>query len=147
MKKKVFSMLNALLGLLLALTPFVLFPVCGTPAPDGSPMRCHYSGLFIVAMGGLILAAAVPALRAKGRARFFRLSCILSAGAGLLAYLVPVGIVPLGNKALWGWECGLCGDVHHACRAVTLPAVGGLAAAVVLVNVLALIWDFVGGER
>ena len=49
MKKKVFSMLNALLGLLLALTPFVLFPVCGTPAPDGSPMQLGEVGNFAVA--------------------------------------------------------------------------------------------------
>ena len=44
--KKIFFILNALLGVVLALTPFVLFPVCG-PMPNGKYMMCHYSGIFI----------------------------------------------------------------------------------------------------
>ena len=39
--KKIFFILNALLGVVLALTPFVLFPVCG-PMPNGKHMMCNY---------------------------------------------------------------------------------------------------------
>ena len=46
MLRKAFLVLNLLLGAVLALTPFVLFPVCG-PMPNGKYMMCHYSGIFI----------------------------------------------------------------------------------------------------
>ena len=48
--KKILFILNAILGVVLALTPFVLFPVCG-PMPNGKHMMCHYSGIFIAGMG------------------------------------------------------------------------------------------------
>lgn len=147
MRQKHFSMLNAFLGLVLALTPFVLFPVCGTPAPDGGPMKCHYSGIFIVAAGLLVVALSLLSLTVVRKRGVFACACILSAGAALLAYTVPERIVSLGDKAVWGWECGLCGDIHHACRAVTMPAVSVLVLGIVLLNVLALLWNAVSRER
>lgn len=56
------SALNALLGLVLTLTPFWLAPVCSQMAPHGGPMKCYYSGLFVVGMGAVILFFALIAL-------------------------------------------------------------------------------------
>ena len=57
--------LNAALGAVLALTPFVLFPVCTEPRPDGTPMKCWYSGVFITIMGVLLVAFSLMSLWGK----------------------------------------------------------------------------------
>ena len=132
--------LNAGLGAVLALTPFVLFPVCAELKPDGTPMKCWYSGIFITIMGALIVAFSLMSLWGKRPAVFM----ILSAAAALMSWLVPNGIVTLAGE---GWACGLCADSSHACRAVTLPALGVLVSGVVLVSVFVLILNFVQGRR
>lgn len=144
MRQKHFSKLNALLGLILALAPFVLFPVCG-PMPNGGFMMCRYSGILITGMGGAIVVLAIltPWVRG-GIVVFFR---ILSAAAALLCYLIPARIVVVGNKAALGWECGLCKAADMACRATTMPAVNVLVGALVLVNVTALIFGLVEPKR
>ena len=144
--KKIFFILNALLGVVLALTPFVLFPVCG-PMPDGKYMMCHYSGIFIAGMGALIVVLSLLALRGSRKRRGMFLSGVLSIAAALLCYLVPMRILVIGDKATMGWECGLCKAADMACRTATMPAVTVLVSALVLVNVVALIHGFVGRGR
>ena len=143
--KKILFILNALLGVVLALTPFVLFPVCG-PMPNGKYMMCHYSGIFITGMGALIVVLSLLALWGH-RKWAASLSGVLSIVAALLSYLVPMRIVVIGNKATMGWECGLCKAADMACHTVTMPAVTVLVSALVLVNVVALIHGFVGRGR
>ncbi len=138
--QKILLCLNAALGAALALTPFILFPVCAEPGPDGTPMKCWYSGIFITVMGVLIAGFALMSLRGKLPIVF----TVLSAAAALMCWLVPNGIVTLAGE---GWACGLCADPGHACRAVTLPALGVLVPGVVLVSVFVLILNFVQGRR
>ena len=144
MIRKALLILNLLLGAALALTPFVLFPVCG-PMPDGKYMMCHDSGILIAGMGALIVVLSLLALRWKRRGVF--LSEVLSIAAALLCYLAPMRIFVVGDKAAWGWECGLCKAADMACRTTTMPAVVVLVSALVLVNVVALIHGFVGRDR
>lgn len=138
--QKILLWLNAALGAALALTPFILFPVCAEPGPDGTPMKCWYSGIFITVMGVLIAGFALMSLRGKLPIVF----TVLSAAAALMCWLVPNGIVTLAGE---GRACGLCADPGHACRAVTLPALGVLVPGVVLVSVFVLILNFVQGRR
>ena len=144
--KKILFILNALLGVVLALTPFVLFPVCG-PMPNGKYMMCHYSGIFITGMGALIVVLSLLALWGHRKRWVAPLSGVLSIVAALLSYLVPMRIVVIGNKATMGWEGGLCKAADMACHTVTMPAVTVLVSALVLVNVFALIHGFVGRGR
>ena len=144
--KKIFFILNALLGAALALTPFVLFPVCG-PMPNGKYMMCHYSGIFIAGMGALIVVLSLLALWGHRKRWAASLSGVLSIVAALLCYLVPMRIIVIGDKAGWGWECGLCKAADMACHTTTMPAVTVLVSALVLVNVVALIHGFVGRGR
>ena len=134
------------MGVVLALTPFVLFPVCG-PMPDGKYMMCHYSGIFIVSMGGLIVVLSLLALRGHRKRWAASLSGVLSIAAALLCYLVPMRILVIGDKATMGWECGVCKAADMACRTTTMPALIVLVSALVLVNVVALIHGFVGRGR
>ena len=133
--KKLIHILSLALGLLLALAPFILFPVCEL-MPGGNPMRCWYSALLIQGLG-----SAIGILSLMGLWR--RLSSVVHvavAVAALMCWLVPHQIVRVD-----GWPFGLCGNPEHACRAVTMPAVGLLVAAVVTLSVLGLILNFVKG--
>jgi len=39
---------------------------------------------------------------------------------------------------------GLCGMANHACRAVTMPVVGWIVLAIVLIGIAGLVSGFVG---
>ncbi len=60
--QKVFSILNAILGILTALTPFILFPVCSGMKPDGTHMPCFNTGIIITVIGILILIISLLSL-------------------------------------------------------------------------------------
>ena len=76
-------MINAALGAHLTLMPFVLFPVCAELKPDGTPMKCWYSGIFITVMGVLIAGFALMSLRGKLPIVF----TVLSAAAALMLFV------------------------------------------------------------
>ncbi len=134
--QKLLLWLNAGLGAVLALTPFILFPVCAELRPDGTPMKCWYSGIFITVMGVLTVGFSLMALWGKLPAVF----ALLSAAAALMCWLVPNGIVTIAGET---WACGLCADPNHACRAVTSPALAVIVPLAVLVSVFFLVLRFV----
>jgi len=136
---KFLRFINLLLGALLALAPFVLFPVCENFKPDGTRMNCFYSGIFISSMGILIFAFAVLKLKNK----IPSLLSILTAACAALCWLVPNEIIRIAGE---NWACGLCSMPEHACRAETLPAVGVLMILIVIANVIEIIFNFVRGK-
>lgn len=107
-------------------------------------MKCYYSGLFVVGMGAVILFFALIALLRRGRGWLAVLASLVAIAAAVACLLVPAGVIPLRGA---GWVCGLCGDPTHACRAVTMPLVRKIAAAIVAVNAFSLVWAFVKGSR
>ena len=111
------AVFEAFLGVLLALTPFVLWPVCSMPKPDGGHMLCWYSGILITAIGVLVVLFSILAWWKSW-------SFLLAAAAALLAWL--------------------CGMANHACRAVTMPVVGWIVLAIVLIGIAGLVSGFVG---
>lgn len=134
--KKYLSIINIILGLALVLTPFVLFPVCSMPKPDGTPMGCYYSGIFITSMGVLVVVFSLLAFFLK----FPAISLLFSLTASIMCWLVPNRIVELSGH---GWACSLCGNPDHACRASTMPVVGGLVIAITIMCVIGLVMNFV----
>ena len=130
---KILRSANVVLGALLALSPFVLFPVCSALRPDGTHMACWYSGLLITAMGAVIVLLSLmkkaPAVRA-----------VMSCGCALACWFVPNRIIALS-------PFGLCADPEHACRASMMPAVGVLVIMIAAVCVAGLAADFVRGGR
>lgn len=128
------AVLEALLGVLLALTPFVLWPVCSMPKPDGGHMLCWYSGILITAIGVLVVLFSILAWWKSW-------SFLLAAAAALLAWMAPNDIIHIAGA---GWAVGLCGMANHACRAVTMPAVGWIVLAIVLIGIAGLVSGFVG---
>lgn len=119
-------------GILLALVPFVLFPVCDFLRPDGSHMACYFSGIFITIMGVLIAFLSLPK-------KFPAARLILVMLCALSCWLVP-------NKIISVPPFGLCANPEHLCRASTMPVVGVLVIVIVAVCVACIILDFVRGK-
>ncbi|MBR4493617.1 MAG: DUF4418 family protein [Clostridiales bacterium] len=96
----------AVLGLLVALIPSVIFKVC--PAME-MVMKCHWTGRVEVALGiaSLILGALVAVSREKA---FSAAASVASAINGVLVILVPTVVI------------GVCGSPDMNCNAATRPA-------------------------
>jgi hypothetical protein len=125
--------LLVLLGIVIALTGWYIFPVCEmhglfTETKTGVklPMPCGYSaraetgiGALIVVAGGLLLARNTSETRqAVG---VFGLAC------GVLVVLFPTVII------------GMCRLADHPCRQLTLPALEILGIIVIIIGGY-LIW-------
>ena len=70
LKKKFINFIVLLLGVVLALTPFIIAPVCPAMA-NGMRMSCYYSGLFATYVGiGIVLfvtgAILLAIVKSKG---------------------------------------------------------------------------------
>ena len=62
LKSKTVNILVLFLGLVLALTPFVIAPVC-PPMANGMRMSCYYSGLLATGAGIGIIITSINILR------------------------------------------------------------------------------------
>lgn len=127
-------------GLILALSPFVLFPVCNDTRPDGAFMGCFYLGVFITLMGVLIILFALIAILEK----FSSLCVIFSGICAVMCWLVPNGIIKISGSK---WACGLCANPEHSCRALTLPAVGIIAALIIIFCIVDITINFILGKK
>ena len=121
-----------LAGLGLALTPFVLFPVCEKLKPDGTHMACWYSALLITLMGALIMLVSFVK-----KFDFTRL--ILTSLFALSCWVIP-------NKIINIPQFGLCADYEHSCRAETMPVTGALVMLIVILCAVELVIKFVKGK-
>jgi hypothetical protein len=125
--------LLVLLGIVIALSGWYIFPVCEmhglfteTKAGVKLPMPCGYTaraetgmGALIVVAGGLLIARRTPETRqAVG---IFSLAC------GVLVVLFPTVII------------GMCRLADHPCRQLTLPALEILGVVVIIIGGY-LIW-------
>jgi hypothetical protein len=120
--------LLVLLGIIIILTPWVIFPVCEmhglfveTKTGMQLPMPCGYTaraetgiGALIVVAGALLIARKTPETQqAVG---------IFSIAAGALVILFPTVLI------------GMCRLADHPCRQLTLPALEILGAAVIIIG-------------
>jgi hypothetical protein len=120
--------LLVLLGIIIILTPWVIFPVCEMQGmymvlQSGVKMSmpCGYTaraetgvGALIVVAGGLLIARRTPETKqAVG---------VFSIAAGVLVILFPTVFI------------GMCKLADHPCRQLTLPALEILGAAVIIIG-------------
>ncbi len=111
MKNRVVSgILFFVTGVLLAIGPYTIFPVCRSSM---MLMRCQSTAKAELIAGVLIaLIGAVVALIRPWRVRFFL--SVAEVFLGILALLFPNALI------------GVCANTHMTCRALTLPAVSVL---------------------
>ena len=135
--RKILLYVNLIAGAVLALSSFVLFPVCEMLKPDGTPMGCYYSGIFITAVGVVIALLTLAVILSRKFMRLYSLCAIIAVSFCLL---VPHKIVTLN-------PCGLCGNPEHACRAVTMPAVSVIVAIIIVCSTALLVFSLVTGRN
>ena len=121
-KNKITGIVIALLGLLTALIPTVIFKVCA--AMDGKFMKCHWTSQVEVALGIAVLVLGLLILLSKENAAASAYA-VASAVNGVLVILIPTVVI------------GVCGSADMPCHSGTKPALiiaGALIAAAGLIN-------------
>jgi hypothetical protein len=124
----VYGALLVLLGIIIILTPWIIFPVCEmqgiyvvTAGGANLPMTCGWTaraesgiGALIVVAGGLLIARSTRETRqAVG---------IFTIAMGTLVILFPTFLI------------GMCKVATHPCRMTTLPALEILGVIVIIVG-------------
>ncbi len=142
MKKNIFSVLNIIIGALLIAGPFWLFPVCSKMNPMGFPMKCYYSGQMALGLGIAMVVLSLVAIFIKKKGFSYFISIIFMI-AGLFNYLAMRGVIKLGDMPTKHWEVGLCAKPGHPCLEGFSSAMSYLLVAILVVNVAALIYNFV----
>jgi hypothetical protein len=112
---------KAVFGLLLAIGPYTLFPVC--EAMGDMVMKCFWTrraelgiGLVIVVLGVLTLVFKSSQIRlGLGIGVFLN---------GVLALLIPATLI------------GVCEHAHASCRVLALPALSVLSSILILISVI-----------
>jgi len=120
--------LLVLLGIVIILTPWILFPVCEmegsyvvTQTGMKLPMTCGWTARAEAGVGGLIvLAGGILILRSTPETR--QVVGIFSIAMGALVVLFPTVLI------------GMCKVATHPCRLTTLPALEILGVAVIIIG-------------
>ena len=123
-KTKITGIVIALLGLLTALIPTVIFKVCA--AMDGKFMKCHWTSQVEVALGIAVLVLGLLIVLAKENAASSAYAAA-SAINGVLVILIPTVVI------------GVCGSADMPCNSGTKPALiiaGALIIVVALINTI-----------
>ncbi len=123
-KNKITGIVIALLGLLTALIPTVIFKVCA--AMDGKFMKCHWTSQVEVALGITVLVLGLLIVLAKENAASSAYAAA-SAINGVLVILIPTVVI------------GVCGSADMPCNSGTKPALiiaGALVIVVALINTI-----------
>lgn len=135
---RVIPALQILLGLVTALLPFVLYPVCG-PMKNGHYMSCHYSAILVTIAGVVLIALGLVQLL-KGGVLWARITSVLQLLIALACYLIPHRIIPVkyGYNAKKGMDLflGICGNPKMPC--VTTFAI--LSWVLLAIGLLALVY-------
>jgi hypothetical protein len=124
-----------LVGILVAVGPRTLFPVC--EGLDDPSMPCHWTALVEAGVGGVLALLGVALiLCARGGAEScapgLHVAVFLDAA---LALLVPTALV------------GVCQGAHMPCRLLTLPALAVLGSLLMLASAMQGWRAFAGVRR
>ena len=126
-KTRLTGIVIAVLGLLTALIPTVIFKVC--EAMDGKFMKCHWTSQTEVAVGVATLVLGVLIVLSKEKAAGAAYA-VASAINGVLVILIPTVVI------------GVCGSADMPCHSGTKPALiiaGALIIVTALINAVSYI--------
>lgn len=120
--------LLVLLGVIIALASWVIFPVCEmhglyveTKSGTKLPMPCGYTGRAETGIGGLIVVAGAL-LIARSTPDTRQAVGVFSIATGVLVVLFPTYLI------------GMCKLADHPCRILTLPGLEVLGVAVIIIG-------------
>lgn len=145
-KGSIFEILNIIGGAILVMSPFWLFPVCNVLMPNGKPMMCHYSGIYIVIIGIIIIAINLISLFV-GKKLYKYFNYITTSVLVASCYLVPTRVIEVGHKQINGWQCGLCKPAQMSCNSTLMPAISVIVPVMIFISIGGLIYLFLKKER
>jgi hypothetical protein len=120
-KQLIFGIPVAAIGLLLAIGPYTLFPVC--EAMGDMVMKCFWTRRVELGIG--VLIAVLGALSLVFKSSQIRLGLGIAVFLnGILALLIPTALI------------GVCDHAHASCRILTLPALLVLSSILLLISVI-----------
>lgn len=123
-RNRITGIVIAVLGLLTALIPTVIFKVCA--AMEGMVMKCHWTSRTEVAIGVATVVLGLLIVLAKEKAASSAYA-VASAVNGVLVILVPSVVI------------GVCGSADMPCNSGTRPALiiaGSLIIVTSLINTI-----------
>lgn len=149
LKKKIVNIIILLLGTVLALTPFVIAPVCPAMA-NGSRMSCYYSGLLVTCVGiGIVIISLVSVFVDNKISKIiFNIINIL---AGISVHLIPNKIIKVtigAGKDGAPRFMGYCmKDSMNCIKHNTFTIVSILGIAIALISIFYLIYVLIRKEN
>jgi hypothetical protein len=123
MKNRVVGSITFALGLLVALTPRYILPVCEWAGKK--PMNCGYMGRAEIFIGVIVISIAVGAF--------------LSRGAEALRWLMLVGLVTGVMVVLLPQVLGYCPSSQMPCHYSTVPMLRLLGGLLVITSVAGIV--------
>ncbi len=145
-KKNISAVILLVLGIILSLSPFNLFKVCTKLTPMGTYMKCHYSGLLFLYTGIalIILALLVILINKKIFTAFAGLLTIAIASAD---YLIPRGIIKVGDMKTLKWEVGFCKMDKMRCIQNTKGSVTIIIGIILILGIALILKSFLSQDR
>ena len=149
LKKKFINFIVLLLGVVLALTPFIIAPVCPAMA-NGMRMSCYYSGLLVTYVGTGIVITSLISILLNNKVINIVLT-IINAIAGVCVHLIPNKIIKISIGA--GKDgtprfMGYCmKDTMECIKHHTFTIVSILGIAVSIISIMYLIYIFIKREN
>ncbi len=132
--RKILALALAVLGVIIALAPHQLFPICSKLRPDGTPMSCFYTAKLVLPLG-IVLAVFGAFAFWKNKKSVYYLSSVVAIVVGFVGYALPNRIIPIGSMKTMGWQIGYCMKETMICNATIKPALNIIMPLVLLLGI------------
>ncbi|WP_314557516.1 DUF4418 family protein [uncultured Parvimonas sp.] len=149
LKNKSVNIIVLLLGVILALTPFVIAPVC-PPMANGMRMSCYYSGLLATGVGIGIIVTSLISIFVNNKIINVILS-IINIIAGICVHLIPNKIIKIsigmgkdGNPRFMGY---CMKDSMECIKHNTFTIVSVLGISIAIISLIYVVYVSIKKEK
>lgn len=149
LKNKSVNIIVLLLGVILALTPFVIAPVC-PPMANGMRMSCYYSGLLATVVGIGIIVTSLISIFVNNKIINVILS-IINIIAGICVHLIPNKIIKIsigmgkdGNPRFMGY---CMKDSMECIKHNTFTIVSVLGISIAIISLIYVVYVSIKKEK
>lgn len=133
------NLVNVAGGILLALIPTIIFPVCTALRPNGTPMSCYYTKHMMIYLGSLIAVLGLLPFVIK-KDIMLKISHASGVIIPVLCLLAIKRVIPLGNMKELGWQVSMCRMKDMVCNTHTWPALSTVLIVLAVINVILFVY-------
>ncbi len=138
---RIITVVLVILGVVVALAPHFIFPICSKLRPDGTPMSCYYTAKLVIPLGALLVAVNIFAFLKQKKAIYY-LSALVSLVVGFVGYALPNRIIAVGNMKTMGWQIGYCMKEMMQCNHTIKPAFNMIMPLIMVISIVLLITNW-----